>query len=120
MSSSFMMLKKDTETALPVFHPFSVTHHLFLIRVNVSGAVSPVSMGKMHHRQVNNASQTAHQGQLRVSNQPNIVTFRREVVKNSRVPRETSGSNGEPSCCEICVQIFLLLPINGSRNERLK
>lgn len=41
------------------------------------------------------------QRQLRVSTQPNVVAFRRKVVKNSRVPREIPGSQGEPSCCAL-------------------
>lgn len=58
------------------FHPFSVTHHLFLIRVNVTEAVTG-RVGGIHSGQ---ASKPFIQGQFGVSNQPNIAAFRGEVM----------------------------------------
>lgn len=95
MSCFFMMFKKRCRncslcSSLP---PFSVTNHLFLIRVKISGAVSPVRVGGIHHRQVSNASQTAHPGQLRASNRANMQKAGCEHFPNTQRKPEVATGN---------------------------
>lgn len=99
MSCYFMTLNK---TQKPLFLPSIFCYPsftVFLIRVNIAGVMSAVRVGGIHQRQVS-ITNCSPRGSLRISNQPNIVAFRRKAVKNSQVPRKTPGSHGEPSCCE--------------------